>query len=190
MRKLVAPLIVTLDGVVGFEAVLRTIMRLRDREVLADFFRKVEEEDAMLLGRATYQQWVDYWPTSTDEPFASHINGVPKYVVSKSLDAAPWGTKGKAALLRGDLADEITALKQQPGKNIGVHGSPSLVDSLLDADLLERLRLELYPVVAGGGARLFKEAGPSRHMRLADSKITDSGVAILTYQPTSDSDTA
>lgn len=150
MRKVVAYLIITLDGVVVFDAVVDTIVKLRDtEEVLADFFAKVAEEDAMLLGRVTYQEWADYWPTSTVEPFASHINSVPKYVVSQSLDAVPWGTRDNATLVKGNLADEIAALKQQPGKNIGIHGSPTLVEAMLQADLLDELRLEIYPVIAG-----------------------------------------
>lgn len=113
MRKLVAHLIITLDGVVVFDAVVDTIVKLRDtKEVLADFFAKVGEEDAMLLGRITYQEWADYWPNSTNEPFASHINNVPKYVFSKMLDAVPWGTRDNATLVKGKLADSITALKQ------------------------------------------------------------------------------
>ena len=188
MRKVVAHLIITLDGVVGFDAVVDTIVKLRDtEEVLADFFAKVAEEDAMLLGRVTYQEWADYWPNSTDEPFASHINSVPKYVVSKTLEAAPWGPSGKATLLKGNLADAITTLKQQPGKNIGVHGSPSLVESLLQADLLDELRLEIYPVVAGSGARLFHDGRAIKHLQLADSKITENGVAILTYKAANNS---
>lgn len=184
MRKVISHLIITLDGVVVFDAVVDTIVKLRDTdEVLADFFAKVAEEDAMLLGRVTYQEWAGYWPTSTDEPFASHINKVPKYVVSKTLEAAPWGTSGNAILLKGSLSDAITALKQQPGKNIGVHGSPTLVESLLQADLLDELRLEIYPVVAGRGARLFHEGRSIKHLQLAGSKITKNGVAILTYLP-------
>jgi dihydrofolate reductase len=183
MRKVVAHLILTLDGVVGFEAVVDTIVKLRDTEaVLADFFAKVAEEDAMLLGRMTYQEWADYWPTSTVEPFASHINRVPKYVVSTTLTAAPWGENGQATVLQGDLADAITALKQQPGKTIGVHGSPTLVEALVQADLLDELRLELYPVIAGRGARLFHEGQASKHLQLADAKIIENGVVILTYK--------
>jgi hypothetical protein len=76
MRKVVAHLFMSLDGVVGLDAVMETIMKLRDtEEVLGDFFEKVAEEDAMLLGRVTYQEWADYWPTSTHEPFASHKDG-------------------------------------------------------------------------------------------------------------------
>jgi len=188
MRKVVAHLIITLDGVVVFDAVVDTILKLRDtEEVLADFFARVAEEDAMLLGRVTYQEWADYWPTSTIEPFASHINSVPKYVVSKTLEAVPWGPGGNATLLKDNLADAVTALKQQPGKNIGVHGSPTLVESLLQADLLDELRLEIYPVVAGSGARLFHDGRAIKHLQLADSKITENGVAILTYKPANNS---
>jgi dihydrofolate reductase len=81
MRKVVAHLIMTLDGVVKFDVVVNTIMKLRNaEEVLPDFFAKVAEEEAMLLGRVTYQEWAAYWPISTNEPFSSHINNVPKYV--------------------------------------------------------------------------------------------------------------
>ena len=188
MRKLVAHLIITLDGVVNFDVVVATILKLRDKEeVLANYFAKVAEEDAMLLGRVTYQEWADYWPTSTNEPFASHINKVPKYVVSKTLEAVTWGSSGNATLLKGKLTDAITPLKHQSGKNIGVHGSPTLVESLLQADLLDELRLEIYPVVAGSGARLFRDGQAIKHLRLAGSKITRQGVAILTYQAANNS---
>ena len=80
------------------------------------------------------------------------------------------------------VADAITALKQQPGRNIGIHGSPTLVESLLQADLLDELRLEIYPVVASTGARLFHDGRPIKHLQLADSKITPKGVAILTFE--------
>ena len=182
MRMVVAHLIVTLDEVAVFDAVADAVKLRNTEEVLADFFAKVAEEDAMLLGRVTYQEWAGYWPNSTVEPFASHINSVQKYVVSKTLEAVPWGHRGNATLLKGNLADAITPLKQQRGKNIGVHGSPTLVESLLQADLLDELRLEIYPVVAGSGARLFHDGRPIKHLRLANSKITENGVAILTYK--------
>ena len=184
MRKLISHLIMTLDGVVVFDAVVDTIMKLRDtEEVLGDFFPKIAQEDAMLLGRITYQEWAGYWPSATVEPFASHINSVPKYVVSKTLEVVPWGANGNATLLRGNLAEAISTLKQQPGKNIGIHGSPTLVEALLQAGLLDELRLEIYPVVAGRGARLFHDGRAIKQLQLAYSKITSNGVAILTYQP-------
>lgn len=184
LRKVISHLIMTLDGVVVFDAVVDTIMKQRDTdEVLGDFFPKVAQEDAMLLGRVTYQEWAGYWPNSNVEPFASHINRVPKYVVSKTLEAVPWGTSGNATLLKGNLVEAIAKLKQKPGKNIGVHGSPTLVEALLQADMLDELRLEIYPVVAGRGARLFHDGRAIKQLQLADSKITSNGVAILTYQP-------
>ena len=191
MRKLVSHLILTLDGVAVFDAVADSIARLRDTdEVLSDFFEKVTEEDAMMLGRITYQEWADYWPGSKVEPFASHINNVPKYVVSNSLETAPWGTGEKSTLLKGNLANTVADLKHQPGKNIGVHGSPTLVESLLNAELLDELRLEIYPVVAGNGARLFSEEQPVKHLQLSTSKITSNGVVILTYRPSRENDAA
>lgn len=184
MRTIVSHLILTLDGVAKFDAVADTIVKLRDtEEVLSDFFSKVANEDAMLLGRVTYQEWADYWPTSTLEPFASHINSVPKHVVSRTLDSVPWGTRGNATLIKGSLVDAVAALKRQPGKNIGIHGSPTLAEALLQADLLDELRLEIYPVVAGSGARLFQDGRAIKHLQLANTKITSNGVAILTYQP-------
>ncbi len=184
MRNLVAHLITTLDGVVKFDAVVDTIAKLRDRQnVLADFFPRLAEEDAMLLGRVTYQEWVEYWPTSRDGPFASHINSVTKYVFSKSLESARWGTDGNATVLKGDLTDAVLSLKDGPGKTIGVHGSPSLVESLVRANLVDLLRLEVYPVIAGSGARLFERGGTPKRMALVDSKTIGEGVVIVTYRP-------
>ena len=183
MRKIVAHLLMTLDGVVKFEdALLDTVKHLRGKEVEADFHARLAQEDAMLLGRVTYQEWAGFWPTSTYQPFADHINGIPKYVASKSLRDVQWGDRGNVALLDGDFIDAIKALKQQPGGNIGVHGSPGLVESLLHAGLLDELRLEIYPVLAGGSERFFKD-GPSRRLRLASSNDTGKAVVILGYQP-------
>ena len=183
MRTVISHTFVTLDGVAVPHAVMDTIASLRkSKEVLDDFFGKVADEDAMLLGRVTYQEWADYWPTSDFEPFASHINSTAKYVVSRSLQDAPWGEQQSATIINGDLADAVAELKQQPGKNIGVHGSPTLVEALLHADVLDVLRLEIYPVIAGTGRRLFSDGRAPKHLRLSESLITGNGVAILTYQ--------
>jgi dihydrofolate reductase len=183
MRTVVSHTIVTLDGVAVFDSVADTVVELRDTpEVLDEFFAKVAEEDAMLLGRVTYEEWVDHWSGATEGQFAPHINSVPKYVVSRSLEAAPWGAHDPATVIGGDLTEEITRLKEETGGRIGVHGSPTLVDGLLQADLLDELRLEVYPVVAGIGARLFKDGGAPKRLRLAESRATESGVVILTYR--------
>lgn len=183
-RNVVAHLFVTIDGVAKFDdAVHRAIMELGDEQVEAYYSQKIGEEDAILLGRKTYEEWLSFWPTSDIEPFASHINNVPKYVVSTTLQSVTWPTAGKAHLLDGDLRKSVMGLKNQPGRSIGVHGSPSLVGSLVKAHLLDSLRLAVVPVVAGSGARLFGEGFAPERMELVDSLVGKSGIAVLTYKP-------
>src|SRR5688572_16036955 len=140
----------------------------------------LDTEDAILLGRVTYEEWAPYWPTSKDEPYASHINNTPKYVVSTTLDKVEWQN---STLIKDNLAGEITKLKQQPGKNIGVAGSPTLVRSLLQMDLIDELILMIHPVVAGSGKRLFADGSALKRLRLVDSTTTRTGVIIARYQP-------
>jgi len=182
MRKVVSHTFVTLDGVAVVDAAMQDIVELRDdEEVLDEFFGKVAEEDAMLLGRVTYEEWSAHWPTSDSEPFASHINSVPKYIASRSLDSAPWPGGDDATVLEGDLADAVNQLKQQPGGPIGVHGSPTLVEALLRADVLDEMRLEIYPVLEGEGPRLFGDRLGRLRLQLAESRTTSKGVVLLTY---------
>jgi len=184
VRRLVGHAIVTLDGAANFDAVADTIGELRDTpEVLDLFLARCAEEDAMLLGRITYQEWADYWPTSDFKSYADHINSVAKYVVSSTLDSAPWGAHEPASVISGDLAEAVASLKSQPGGTIGVHGSPSLTESLLHAGLLDELRLEIYPVVAGVGARLLNPGRSSKRMHLSDCTATSNGVLIVSYEP-------
>lgn len=181
MRKVVSWLFVSLDGVV--ESPDKWQFDVFDEDFGAAISSQVEAEDAMLLGRLTYQEFASFWPTSTDEPFASHINQAPKYVVSTTLEKAEWGKWEQPTLIRGNLAKEINTLKKQPGKNIGVSGSPTLVRSLLQEDLLDELQLMIHPVVVGKGKRLFTEDIDLKKLKLIDSKVTSKGVVILTYQP-------
>jgi len=184
MRKLVSHLLMTLDGTAILDtAVIEAIMKLRDEEVEADFFKHVADEDAMLLGRVTYSEWACFWPTSIIEPFASHINSVPKYVASSTLSSAPWGTKADAHLLLGTIEEEVAKLKRLSGKNIGIHGSPTLVESLLQSNLLDELRLEVYPIFAGTGTPFFRPGREMKQLELIRSLVTANGVAILTYRP-------
>jgi len=183
MRKIVSHLIMTLDGVVHFDAVADAVKKRRNQEVMDDFNACIAQEDAMLLGRVTYQEWAGYWPGSTWQPFADHINGVPKYVASRTLKEVHWPGADNVSLLGADVAAAIAELKARPGGSIGVHGSPQLAESLLHAGLLDELRLELYPIVAGSGTRLFRDDRPSKAMHLAMAKPTANGVVILTYRP-------
>lgn len=129
MRKISSWLFISLDGVV--EAPNEWQFDVMDDDMIRDITAQTDAEDAMLMGRVTYEDWLPFWPTSSDEPYASHINNIPKYVVSTTLDQVEWGNWKKPTLIKGNLAKEINKLKQQPGKNIGVSGSPTLVRSLL-----------------------------------------------------------
>lgn len=178
MRKVVAGLFISLDGVT--ESPDKWQFDHFDAEMAEAMGTHIASEDTILLGRVTYQDWAPYWPTATDEPYASHINNTPKYVVSTTLDKVEWKN---STLIKGSLPDAITRLKQQTGKNIGVAGSPTLVRSLLQDNLLDELTLMIHPVVVGEGRRLFKDGSELKRLKLVSSKITSTGVAILTYQP-------
>jgi dihydrofolate reductase len=178
MRKVVAGLFITLDGVV--EAPYKWQEQF-DEEMGEAMMVQLSSQDTVLLGRMTYQEWAPYWPTATDEPFASFINSTPKYVFSTTLDnVEEWQN---STLIKGDLAQEIAKLKQLPGKNIGTAGSPSLVYSLLEQGLLDELILLVHPVVTGSGKRLFKDEGDLKRLNLLSSKTSRTGTVILTYQP-------
>jgi dihydrofolate reductase len=184
MRKVVSGLFISLDGVV--EAPYLWQFDVFDKDMIAAMNTHLDAEDALLLGRVTYEEWAPYWPTSSDEPYASHINNVPKYVVSTTLDKVEWGNFDNVTLIKANLGDEIAKLKQLPGQNIGIGGSPTLVRSLLQAGLLDELVLMIHPVVAGSGKRLFQDGSDLKRMNLVAAKTTGSGVAILTYQPRRD----
>src|SRR5436305_12923382 len=127
MRKVIAGLFITLDGVVESPDKWQEHF---DEDMGQAMTEQLASQDAVLLGRVTYQEWASYWPTSTDEPYASHINTTPKYVVSTTLDTVEWGRYQNVNLIKGNLADAISRLTQQPGKTIGVAGSPTLVRTL------------------------------------------------------------
>lgn len=139
-----------------------------------------ERVDAFLLGRRTYEIFASYWPkmTDPDDPIASRLNGLPKYVPSTTLTRADWpGT----TVLHGDLGKEVTGLKERVERELQVHGSGALVQSLLALDLVDTLHLMTFPVVLGAGRRLFAEGGLPTAFRLTDSRTTKAGVAINSY---------
>lgn len=183
MRKISSGLFISLEGVT--EAPYKWQFDVFDEDMAKELDKMQEITDTILLGRVTYQEWADYWPSpqvpEEDKSFADFINNTPKYVVSTTLDKVDWQN---STLIKGNLAEELNKLKQQPGnKQIALTGSPGLVQSLLQNDLLDELILMVHPVVAGEGKRLFKEGVDLKRMNLVDHKITGSGVAILTYQP-------
>ncbi len=177
MRKIVSGLFITLDGVVEAP---NTWQEHFDEDMGEAMMAQLNAQDAVLLGKVTYEEWAPYWSTSTDEPFASYINNTPKYVVSNTLKSVEWSN---STLLKGNLAEELAKLKQQPGKDIGVAGSPTLVHTLLAQGLLDELVLMIHPVIAGSGKRLFADGEHLKRLKLVSSKATRTGTMILTYQP-------
>jgi dihydrofolate reductase len=149
-------------------------------QFMDETFRKV---DAFLLGRRTYDIFAASWPNATDpnDPVASRLNTLPKYVVSNTLESADWQN---STIVNGDVASEVARLKELPGRELQVHGSGMLARTLLEHDLVDELRLIVFPVIVGAGRRLFPDAGVATGLRLVDSRTTGSGVAIHVYQPT------
>jgi dihydrofolate reductase len=135
--------------------------------------------DALLLGRRTYEGFAASWP-SRDGEFADKFNTMPKYVVSSTLSDPEWTN---TTVLRGDLGDEIGKLREQVEGDVVVHGSARLVQALIERDLVDELRLMVFPVVLGSGKRLFGEASDQKPLRLVDSKTVGDGVAIMIYEP-------
>ncbi len=139
--------------------------------------------DAFLLGRKTYEIFAAYWPNVTDESdvVATKLNTLPKYVASNTLDKVEWAN---STLIRGDnLAEEISGLKRRPGRELQVHGSGHLAQSLMAHDLIDEYRLWIYPVVLGNGRRLFPDGTTPAALRLIDTKTTNAGVVIHVYEP-------
>ena len=137
------------------------------------------ESDALLLGRVTYEGFAEAWPSREGE-FADKFNNMPKYVVSSTLEKPEWNN---STVLEGDVVEEVSNLKQAVDGDIVVHGSARLVQTLIEHDLVDELRLMVFPVVLGGGKRLFGDTSDKKALRLADSKTVGDGVAILTYEP-------
>ncbi|MFB7214922.1 dihydrofolate reductase family protein [Streptomyces sp. NPDC056255] len=182
MRKVVSGLFVSLDGVAQSPNEWQFAF---DEEMGAELKKTLETADTILLGRVTFTEWAGYWPTvnsGEDAGFAKWINNSPKYVVSSTLDSVEeWAN---STLINGDLAAAIEKLKAGEGKDITVAGSPTLVRSLLDQDLLDELVLLIHPVVAGEGRKkLFTDDATLRKLELVSAQPTSSGVIIATYRP-------
>ena len=134
---------------------------------------------ALLLGRKTYEGFAAAWP-SRDGEFADKFNEMPKYVVSTTLTDPEWNN---STVLAGDIPAAVAKLKGEQEGDIVLHGSAQLFQTLLEHDLVDEVRLMVFPVVLGAGKRLFGEASDKRSMRLVSSKTVGEGVAILVYEP-------
>jgi dihydrofolate reductase len=135
--------------------------------------------EALLLGRVTYEGFAAAWP-SMEGDFADKFNSMPKYVVSSTLETAEWNN---STVLSGDVVEEVSKLKQEQDGDIVVHGSARLVQALIEHDLVDELRLMVFPVVLGSGKRLFGDTSDKKRLRLTDSTTVGDGVAILVYEP-------
>jgi dihydrofolate reductase len=182
MRKIVAGLFLSLDGV--YEAPDQWHFPYWSDEMGEAVGEQMAAADAMLLGRVTYQEFAAFWPQQpSDGDIADYMNNTPKFVVSQTLEQVEWTN---STLIRGDVVAELTRLKSQPGKNLSITGSGTLVGSLLRDNLLDELRLLVHPIVVGRGKRLFADEGEQKGLKLVESRTFSTGVLYLTYQPASE----
>jgi dihydrofolate reductase len=180
LRKVVVSEFVTLDGVIE-DPSWTFQFPSADQERFK--FEELAASDTLLLGRVTYEGFAAAWPHMTEEAgeFAAMMNGYPKYVVSTTLEEPlEWNN---STLIKGNIAEEISSLKQQPGKEILVFGSGNLVNTLMRHDLVDEYRLMVFPVVVGSGKRLFKDGSDTTVLRLVRTETFGSGVVVLSYRP-------
>lgn len=179
MRKIVAGLFTSLDGVV--EAPDQWQMPYMNDEIGEFITWHLVNAGALLLGRKTYQEFAGFWPHETEmSDMADLLNGKPKLVASNTLDTLDWQN---STLVSGNVMEKLATLKQEPGDFLTMTGSVTLVRSLIAANLLDELHLLVHPVVVGKGARLFEHPSDQRHLKLFDSKTYDNGSVMLSYQP-------
>lgn len=187
MRKVIVSQFVTVDGVMedpgGSEGFDRGGWAFQfDRGPEGNKFKLDEAmaSEALLLGRLTYQGFAEAWPSRTGD-FADKFNTMPKFVVSTTLEEAGWSN---STVIKGNVAEEVSGLKEQSGGDILVNGSRTLMQTLMEHDLVDEYRLMVFPVVLGGGKRLFDDGSGTSALRLVDAKpVGPDGVVILTYEP-------
>lgn len=186
--RLVVVEFMTLDGVMeapGFEEHRSGrngwAMRVDDPELQQFSGTQVLGAHALLFGRTTFNIWQAFWPTAPEAAAAmgARITALPKYVVSKTLPDSDWAN---TTILRGDLGEEVRALREQAGGELVVYGSADLVAGLLELDLVDEFRIVLFPIVLGSGKRLFRDEADLRNLRLLSASATSSGVMLLRYE--------
>ncbi|MFY9916620.1 MAG: dihydrofolate reductase family protein [Nocardioidaceae bacterium] len=175
MRKVVLLTLLTVDGVAEAPELFVSDFDEVMEEHLA---RVISSQDTVVLGRRMHDEWAKYWPTSDDEPFASFINSVPKYVATSTPLTADWTN---VSVIDGDPVDFVRALKAEPGGDIGVHGSIALSQSLLAAGVIDELELVVTPSLTGRGRRLFV-GEEAQHLHLVRSTQSPTGSVVLSYR--------
>ena len=181
MRKLWVKVWMTLDGVFDADTMDYWWQPYDSTERQQYIMQEYAKGDVYLLGRTTYEMLWPGWSTQTtgDGP-GPILNRMQKYVVSTTLETAPWK---ESTIIRGNVVEELTKLKQQPGKDIIIDGSASLVQSLMGTDLIDEYRFLVEPFIVGRGSRFFPDGTPQTKLRLVESKMLSFGSLALIYQP-------
>jgi len=179
MRKVVVSEFVSLDGVME-DPNWTFQFPSEDRDKFK--FDELAASDALLLGRVTYEGFAAAWPQMEEQTgeYGAWMNGYPKFVVSTTLEKAEWNN---STVIKANVAEEVSRLKQQSGKDILVFGSGELVNTLMQHDLIDEYRLMVFPVVVGSGQRLFEGASDKKALKLVGTKTFASGVVVLSYRP-------
>jgi dihydrofolate reductase len=183
MRKLVVSEWVSLDGVFDADTMKEWFHPYDSKDRQAHITELVLASDAFLFGRVTYEMLAGYWPKvknndKDDLEIANKLNSSPKFVVSSTLKQAEWSN---STIINDSAIKEITTLKQQPGHSILVFGSATLVESLMDADLVDEYRLLVHPIIMGSGKRAFKDGMATTKLTLGETTALSSGVISLCY---------
>ena len=180
VRELVVSEFLSLDGVMEDP---QWTFRYWNDEIAAFKHDELFNAGALLLGRVTYEGFADAWPGRAGQnDYADRMNAIPKHVVSTTLDEAGWNN---STLIKENVADEIANLKEQAGQDLLLFGSGDLTQTLIDHDLVDRYQLLIYPLVLGGGQRLFT-GDYNLSLDLVDTKAFSSGVVLVTYRPAPD----
>lgn len=179
MRKLVVSEFMTVDGVMENP---QWTFAYGSEEQEKFKFEELKASDALLLGRVTYEGFAAAWPNMLEQTgeYGKMMNGYAKHVVSATLTEVTWNN---SSLIKDNLLEEVVKLKRQPGKDILVFGSGTLVQSLIKLELVDEYRLMVFPVLTGSGKRLFGEGLPERGLRLVETRRFSSGVAVASYEP-------
>ncbi|HJU75134.1 MAG TPA: dihydrofolate reductase family protein [Gemmatimonadaceae bacterium] len=187
MRKLIVQAWMTLDGVFDADTMDKWFIPYRSEERDEIISETVNNADAFLVGRTTYEMLAPYWSTkkNNEDGIAARLNSAPKYVVSSKLQDRD-ATWNNSRVIRGDVVDEVKKLKKEPGNRIVLMGSAKLVESLMPADLVDEYRLMIHPIVMGTGKRFFREGVSVTKMHLVRERPLALGVASMTYEPARD----
>jgi dihydrofolate reductase len=181
LRKLIVSEWMTLDGVFDADSMKEWFEPYESQDRQEYIKENVLTSDAFLVGRVTYEMLASYWPNKKNNfaGIADRLNSAPKYVVSSTLKKAEWNN---STIIKENLVEEITKLKQQPGQDILIFGSATLVQSLMEADLVDEYRFLVHPIIMGSGKRFFRDEMVATKLKLVKTKTLNSGVILDCYQ--------